>query len=188
MPKRSIPFDNVREGTYVLTIFGLTYQLIEDTIEFNGNIKKNYKLLPLGESLSEVVLSTRKEKIFALRSLKKVEGTAIYAGKKSEVVLIDQITGNLAANAPRQIYSQVVGLNIYENGDAGLQLNIGGRGLDPNRSANFNIRQNNYDISADVLGYPESYYTPPAEALNDIKKEMDLEITLNLIVVTILHK
>ena len=167
--KGTYVFDNVREGTYVLTIFGLTYQLIEDTIEFNGNIKKNYKLLPLGESLSEVVLSTRKEKIFALRSLKKVEGTAIYAGKKSEVVLIDQITGNLAANAPRQIYSQVVGLNIYENGDAGLQLNIGGRGLDPNRSANFNIRQNNYDISADVLGYPESYYTPPAEALNEIQ-------------------
>ncbi len=167
--KGTYVFENVREGTYVLTVFGLTYQLIEETIELNGNIKKNYKLLPLGESLSEVVLSTRKEKIFALRSLKKVEGTAIYAGKKSEVVLIDQITGNLAANAPRQIYSQVVGLNIYENGDAGLQLNIGGRGLDPNRSANFNIRQNNYDISADVLGYPESYYTPPAEALNEIQ-------------------
>ncbi|WP_299679849.1 TonB-dependent receptor [uncultured Dokdonia sp.] len=162
-------FENVQEGTYVLTVFGLSFELIEEPLMIQGNTQKNYSLVPLGESLSEVVLSTRKEKIFALRSLKKVEGTAIYAGKKSEVVLIDQITGNLAANAPRQIYSQVVGLNIYENGDAGLQLNIGGRGLDPNRSANFNIRQNNYDISADVLGYPESYYTPPAEALSEIQ-------------------
>ncbi len=92
---------------------------------------KNYTLQELGESLSEVVLTSRREKIFALRSLKKVEGTAIYAGKKSEVVLVDQLTANLAANAPRQIYSQVVGLNIYENGDAGLQLNIGGRGSRP---------------------------------------------------------
>lgn len=162
-------FENVTEGTYVLTVFGLSFELIEEPLTVQGDMQKNYSLVPLGESLSEVVLSTRKEKIFALRSLKKVEGTAIYAGKKSEVVLIDQITGNLAANAPRQIYSQVVGLNIYENGDAGLQLNIGGRGLDPNRSANFNIRQNNYDISADVLGYPESYYTPPAEALSEIQ-------------------
>ncbi len=162
-------FENVQEGTYVLTVFGLSFELVEEPLTVKGNTQKNYSLVPLGESLSEVVLSTRKEKIFALRSLKKVEGTAIYAGKKSEVVLIDQITGNLAANAPRQIYSQVVGLNIYENGDAGLQLNIGGRGLDPNRSANFNIRQNNYDISADVLGYPESYYTPPAEALSEIQ-------------------
>lgn len=162
-------FENVKEGTYILTVFGLSYELQEESITITSDTQKNYRLLPLGEALSEVILTTRQEKLFALRSLKKVEGTAIYAGKKSEVVLLDQITGNLAANAPRQIYSQVVGLNIYENGDAGLQLNIGGRGLDPNRSANFNIRQNNYDISADVLGYPESYYTPPAEALSEIQ-------------------
>lgn len=162
-------FENVKNGAYVLSVFALSYELVEAAINVQSDLTLDYSLSPLGESLSEVVLTSRREKLFALRALKKVEGTAIYAGKKSEVVLIDQITGNLAANSPRQIYSQVVGLNIYENGDAGLQLNIGGRGLDPNRSANFNIRQNNYDISADVLGYPESYYTPPAEALREIQ-------------------
>ncbi len=162
-------FDAVESGTYNLIVFGLAYELVEEQVVINNDVLKNYALVPLGESLNEVVLTSRREKIFALRALKKVEGTAIYAGKKSEVVLVDQLTANLAANAPRQIYSQVVGLNIFENGDAGLQLNIGGRGLDPNRSANFNIRQNNYDISADVLGYPESYYTPPAEALKEIQ-------------------
>ena len=62
-----------------------------------------------------------------------------------------------------------MGLNIFESNDAGLQLNIGGRGLDPNRTSSFNTRQNGYDISADVLGYPESYYTPPAEAIDEIE-------------------
>jgi Fe(3+) dicitrate transport protein len=76
---------------------------------------------------------------------------------------------NLASNNARQIYSQIAGLNIYQNDDAGLQLNIGGRGLDPNRTSNFNTRQNNYDISADVLGYPESYYSPPSESLSEIQ-------------------
>jgi Fe(3+) dicitrate transport protein len=42
-----------------------------------------------------------------------------------------------------------------KSSDGGLQLSIGGRGLDPNRTSNFNTRQNGYDISADVLGYPE---------------------------------
>ena len=46
---------------------------------------------------------------------------------------------------------------------------MGGRGLNPNRTANFNTRQNGYDISADVLGYPESYYSPPAEAIEQIE-------------------
>ncbi|MDP5172348.1 MAG: TonB-dependent receptor, partial [Bacteroidia bacterium] len=38
-----------------------------------------------------------------------------------------------------------------------------------NRSANFNTRQNGYDIAADALGYPESYYTPPMQALERIE-------------------
>ena len=37
-------------------------------------------------------------------------------------------TGQLASNNARQIYSQISDLNIYQNDDAGLQLNIGGRG------------------------------------------------------------
>ena len=70
---------------------------------------------------------------------------------------------------PGKSTASVAGLNIYQNDDAGLQLNIGGRGLNPNRTSNFNVRQNGYDISADALGYPESYYTPPSESLEEIQ-------------------
>ncbi|MBS9774328.1 MAG: TonB-dependent receptor [Tenacibaculum sp.] len=126
-------------------------------------------LNPLTEELNEIEINQQRRKIFALRQLTKVEGTSIYEGKKSEVILIDELVVNKSTNNARQIYSQVVGLNIYENDDAGLQLNIGGRGLDPNRTSNFNTRQNGYDISADVLGYPESYYTPPTDALKEIQ-------------------
>ncbi len=162
-------FEAIPDGTYELIVFAYDYRVFSQEVQITGNQTLEVTLEPLGEQLSEVVVTQQREQVFALKQLKKVEGTAIYAGKKSEVVLMDGITGNLAANNPRQIYSQVVGLNIYDNGDAGLQLNIGGRGLDPNRTANFNTRQNGYDISADVLGYPESYYTPPAEALQEIQ-------------------
>jgi Fe(3+) dicitrate transport protein len=121
------------------------------------------------EELSEIQIKTRRAKVFELKRLKDVEGTAIYAGKKTEVILVNQSTANLASNNARQIFNQIAGLNIYQNDDAGLQLNIGGRGLDPNRTANFNTRQNGYDISADVLGYPESYYTPASEGLQEIQ-------------------
>lgn len=84
-------------------------------------------------------------------------------------MLLKDITANTATNNPRQIYSKITGLNIWESDQAGLQLGIGGRGLSPNRTSNFNTRQNGYDISADALGYPESYYTPPAEALDQIE-------------------
>jgi Fe(3+) dicitrate transport protein len=152
-----------------LIFFSFEYEVVEKTISVEKDMVLNVVLKPLGEQLSEVELNVRKTKLFALKRLNDVEETAIYAGKKTEVVLVEQSMANLASNNARQIYSQVVGLNIYQNDDAGLQLNIGGRGLDPNRTANFNTRQNGYDISADVLGYPESYYSPPAEGLQEIQ-------------------
>src|SRR6476620_11504700 len=101
--------------------------------------------------------------------LKDIEGTSVYAGKKTELIQMNNINANLATNNTRQIYARIPGLNIWEYDRGGLQLGIGGRGLSPNRSSNFNIRQNGYDISADALGYPESYYTPSSEAIDRIE-------------------
>ncbi|PSR14240.1 MAG: TonB-dependent receptor [Bacteroidetes bacterium] len=157
-------------GSYSCYIFLFGYQTLETSLTLaEGNQEGEFLLTDLQVRLAEVVVQEAQEDIYALQRLKAVEGTAIYAGKKTEVILLDLLTANMAANNARQIYGQVSGLNIQEADDGGLQLNIGGRGLDPNRSASFNTRQNGYDISADVLGYPESYYTPPAEALHEVQ-------------------
>ncbi|OIQ19286.1 MAG: TonB-dependent receptor [Flavobacterium sp. MedPE-SWcel] len=154
-----------------LTLVFLSYEhsVVEKQITVTKDVVVNQQLQLFSEELSEVEINARRAKAFELKRLKDVEETAIYAGKKTEVVLVEQSMANLASNNARQIYSQVAGLNIYQNDDAGLQLNIGGRGLDPNRTANFNTRQNGYDISADVLGYPESYYAPAAEGLKEVQ-------------------
>ena len=157
------------EGSHEILVFGYGFKSVQKTVFIDEDTTVHFKLTPFQEELDEMVFEQEREEFFNTGHLEMVEGTAIYAGKKTEVILLNQMVGNKAANNPRQIYSQVVGLNIYENGDAGLQLSVGGRGLDPNRTANFNTRQNGYDISADVLGYPESYYTPPAEALHEIQ-------------------
>jgi Fe(3+) dicitrate transport protein len=157
------------ESNLNLIFFKYGYQPFKTAVKLNGLKLNNVLLEQSEEQLSEVQLVAAKQKLFSIKRLKDVEGTAIYAGKKTEVILIDNLMANLASNNARQIFSQIVGLNIYQNDDAGLQLNIGGRGLDPNRTSNFNTRQNNYDISADVLGYPESYYAPPSESLSEIQ-------------------
>ena len=158
---------NSSEKDLTIILFARNFNVFEQKIF--SNQKNNIQLRPLSRELMEVEVKSRKQKIFELKRLSDVEGTSIFAGKKNEVVLVKQSMANLASNNARQIYSQVTGLNIYQNDDAGLQLNIGGRGLDPNRTSNFNTRQNGYDISADVLGYPESYYTPAAEGLEEIQ-------------------
>ena len=104
-----------------------------------------------------------------IRKMRSIEGVLISQGKKTEVIQVDKINGNKAASLGRQIYSRIPGLNIWESDGAGIQLGIGGRGLSPTRTSNYNTRQNGYDISADALGYPESYYTPPTEAIQEIQ-------------------
>lgn len=121
------------------------------------------------QQLREVTITSQESAGMGLTRLRAVEGMAIYEGKKSEVVQLDAITANVATNNARQVFARVAGLNIWESDGAGLQLGIGGRGLSPNRTSNFNTRQNGYDMSADALGYPESYYTPPTEALSRIE-------------------
>lgn len=159
----------ITKSSFTIVFFSYEFEVKELPIQVDNNMVLNVSMDELGIALSEVEITARKTKVFELSRLKDVEGTAIFAGKKTEVVLVEQSMANLATNNARQIYSQVAGLNIYQNDDAGLQLNIGGRGLDPNRTANFNTRQNGYDISADVLGYPESYYTPASEGLKEIQ-------------------
>ncbi|WP_349680591.1 TonB-dependent receptor domain-containing protein [Flavobacterium sp. UBA7680] len=154
-------------GTYTFIFYKDNYSVLEQEVTAPSS-DLTITLIKI-TNLSEVVVKNEREKVFALHKLKDIEETAIYAGKKTEVIQLDKLTANKATNNPRQIYGQIVGLTINENSDGGLQLSIGGRGLDPNRSANFNTRQNGYDISADVLGYPESYYATATEALEEIQ-------------------
>lgn len=125
-------------------------------------------LKPNSGSLSEVTVTAQREQE-GLTQLRKIEGVNIYAGKKSEVIRPDEQPVNTALNNAREVFSKVTGMNVWEGDESGIQLNIGGRGLNPNRASNFNVRQNGYDISPDALGYPESYYTPPAEAVERIE-------------------
>ena len=157
------------ENEIILTFLLDGYILKEKLINLGANQTLEIYLSNNLNMLNEVIVRANKKKIFQIQRLKDYEETAIYAGKKNETILMDLSMANLASNNSRQIYSQIPGLNIYQNDDAGIQLNVGGRGLDPNRTSNFNTRQNGYDISADALGYPESYYTPPSESLEKIQ-------------------
>lgn len=105
---------------------------------------------------------------FAITHAPDVQFGVINAGKKTEVIRMATVIGNTAVNNPRQSLIGIAGLNILDNDAAGVNMSIGGRGLNPNRNVHFATRQNGYDISADPYGYPEAYYTPPLEGVSRI--------------------
>lgn len=104
-----------------------------------------------------------------IKYMNEVQGTMILSGKKNEVIRLSALDADLSTNNARQIFGKVPGVSIWESDGSGIQLNIATRGLSPNRSWEFNIRQNGYDIASEAFGYPEAYYTPPMEALEKIE-------------------
>jgi Fe(3+) dicitrate transport protein len=162
-------FNDLPNGKHMLHFTSTEFEYLQVPVTIlDENKMIRVSLAPRTRVLAEVMI-TDAQSGFGFTRMRAVENAGIYEGKKTEVIIPEQLVANLSTNNARQIYSRVAGLNIWENDGGGLQLSIGGRGLDPNRTSNFNVRQNGYDISADALGYPESYYTPPMEGIGKIQ-------------------
>lgn len=156
-------------GLKTITLFKVGYKNEIISLDLISDTSLTYALYVLSADLSVVEIKFEENAGFGMTRMSSIEGLGIYAAKKNEVLLPDQIEANKATNSARQVYARIPGLNIWESDGAGIQLGIGVRGLSPSRTANINVRQNKYDISADALGYPESYYTPPLEAVERIE-------------------
>jgi len=119
-------------------------------------------------NLSEVIINEH-QALAEMEFMPAIKDNVIYAGKKTAVIQLDKINADLSSNNTRQVFAKVPGISIWENDGSGIQSGIASRGLSPNRSWEFNVRQNGYDISSEVFGYPENYYTPPMEAMRKIE-------------------
>lgn len=103
------------------------------------------------------------------QQMPEIVGTNIYAGKKSALIVLENVKGNIVTNTMRQVLAKIPGIHVWESDPSGIQIGIAARGLSPNRSWEFNIRQNGYDIAADPFGYPEAYYNPQLQAVQRIE-------------------
>jgi Fe(3+) dicitrate transport protein len=160
-------FEDLEEGDYIIHVKSLGFEEFEDSISLlTGN---NELQISVKDTMKLGVVDIHANSAFSSRNMRTVEGMTLTHGKKTQQIDIKKLVGNKSTNNARELFASVPGLNIWESDGGGLQLGIGARGLSPNRTAHFNTRQNGYDISADALGYPESYYTPPAEAIESIQ-------------------
>ena len=138
------------------------------SIIYNFTLAQNIDSLASATILSELTFIGKKSSA-DLHQLPEVVSTNIYAGKKSSLLVMDNVQGNVVTNTMRQVVGKVPGLFIWENESSGIQINIAARGLSPNRSWEFNVRQNGYDIAADPFGYPEAYYNPQLQSVQRIE-------------------
>ena len=149
-----------------MKLFFSALVLVTSSLAFGQQDTNDVALNDTVKKLYPVTVYYKKQPV---ERLKEVQGNSLFSGKKNEVISLLNTNGNVVTNNAREIFAKVPGVSIWENEGSGIQINVGVRGLSPNRSWELNTRQNGYDISSDVFGYPEAYYNPPLEAVANIQ-------------------
>ncbi len=98
--------------------------------------------------------------------LPDVQGTKIYAGKNTQLIDLQEFP-DIQNNNYREALIQVPGLNLSE--ETTPLVSIGYRGLNPDRTQFMQVLKDGVPIAADMFGYPESYYTPILQSVDDIQ-------------------
>ncbi|MFO0609408.1 MAG: TonB-dependent receptor [Polyangiales bacterium] len=97
----------------------------------------------------------------ARRALERVPG--------SVSVLSHDDLRNIAPQSGGDALRLVPGLNVAAEDPMGLRLNVGVRGLDPNRSRKVLVLEDGIPVSLNPYGSPELYYTPPIERMDRVE-------------------
>ncbi len=161
----------VQEGNYSIIFSAIGFQSIIRSVRVKANESTNvdFQTVETSSLLQDVVVTDIRT-ITGMGYLGEVHHGAIFSGKKTEVLILDSLDANTAQNNPRQVLGRVPGANYSETEGSGFPSNgIAFRGLNPSQSIETNTRQNGYNITADLYGYPESYYLPALEAVERIE-------------------
>jgi len=121
------------------------------------------------KEISKIEIQGYRFEAGAVRQLEAVHQTYITSGKKNEVLTVQDLPANLAEKTGRQIFAKKPGIFVYDMDGSGNQVNVSNRGLDPHRSWEYNVRQNNIMTNSDIYGYPASHYSPPMESISRIE-------------------
>jgi len=149
---------NLKPGRYTLHISAVGYKNISKVIDITENevlrvqiiIEDNEFIIP------EVLITGKSDRIFS-----KVPGSVSYLNKK-ELEMINPISGN-------EVFRRIAGVHVVDEEGSGMRVNIGIRGLDPDRSRSLLILEDGIPVALAPYGEPEMYYTPPVERMTGIE-------------------
>ncbi|KYP14332.1 TonB-dependent receptor [Flavihumibacter sp. CACIAM 22H1] len=112
--------------------------------------------LPKRQEMPQILVVGYKDKL-----LSKVPGSVSVLRFK-EIQQLAPVSGN-------DILRRVPGLNVVDEEGAGLRINIGVRGLDPDRSRNLLVLEDGIPVALNPYGEPELYFTPVIDKVRSIE-------------------
>ncbi len=93
--------------------------------------------------------------------IKSIPGSASFI-EEEQLKVLRGISGN-------QILRNITGINVVDEEGMGLRMNLGIRGLDPDRSRSLLVLEDGIPVALAPYGEPELYYTPSIDRMKSIE-------------------
>jgi len=148
---------NLDKGDYSVKISSVGFKSITKTVNVNGELVK------LDIVFEEDLLQIPPVTVIANkdRLLSNVPGSVTFMEEK-ELQRIQPISGN-------EVFRRIPGLNVVDEEGLGMRVNIGVRGLDPDRSRSVLMLEDGVPIALAPYGEPEMYYTPSIDRMSGVE-------------------
>ena len=145
-------------GEYVVYVVAPGFAIFRQTV-----VLTSQKTYTLNVVLEEEAFQMPQVNILAdkYRLLRELPGSAGYINSR-ELALLAPVSGN-------EVFRRVPGVHVVDEEGAGLRVNIGLRGLDPDRSRNVLVLEDGVPVALSPYGEPEMYYTPAMDRMAGVE-------------------
>jgi Fe(3+) dicitrate transport protein len=151
----SFVFARVPAGTRALRVLRLGYAPWQRDVE-PGAAEVDVTLEPQPQHVAGITVVGP-----GRGSLVRIPGSATVLDR-AQLTVTQPLSGN-------EMFKFVPGVNVQEEEGLGLRVNIGVRGLDPDRSRTVLVLEDGVPVSLNPYGEPEMYYTPPIERMERVE-------------------
>jgi len=150
--------DGVPAGLFVLGASMVGYEDIRKEVLIRpGNLNRVQLVMPERiYSMPQVSVIAQKKGIF-----ESVPGSLTYIDQQ-QIEQLNPLSGN-------EIIRRSPGVHVVDEEGLGLRVNIGIRGLDPDRSRSVLVMEDGIPVALNPYGEPEMYYTPAMDRMAGVE-------------------
>ncbi|MCH7410374.1 TonB-dependent receptor [Belliella sp. DSM 111904] len=149
---------DLEDGLYLLKVSAVGYKTFTKSVEVRGGEVNELELVfeETGVEMPQVTVISSKDRVFS-----KVPGSVTFIDQK-EINTISPLSGN-------EVLRRSPGVHVVDEEGVGMRVNIGIRGLDPDRSRSVLVLEDGVPVALSPYGEPEMYYTPAIDRMAGVE-------------------
>ncbi|MBW3466203.1 TonB-dependent receptor [Arthrospiribacter ruber] len=146
------------DGNYTLKVSAVGYKTFTREVVVRGGQMSEVNLVfeETGVEMPQIDIIANKDRVFS-----RVPGSVTFIDKR-EIQTVNPLSGN-------EVLRRSPGVHVVDEEGLGMRVNIGIRGLDPDRSRSVLVMEDGVPVALSPYGEPEMYYTPAMDRMAGVE-------------------